>query len=87
MARTRLLPCWTKEVSGLYIVWSIVIYSASGGFTNMADGILAVPCTGEKGYLDARIEVMTRGGHSSMPPPHTVGEKAVIEYTLLTYLM
>ncbi|KAF7797259.1 hypothetical protein EIP86_008452 [Pleurotus ostreatoroseus] len=41
------------------------------GFTNMADGILAVPCTGEKGYLDARIEVMTRGGHSSMPPPHT----------------
>ncbi|KAJ3558574.1 hypothetical protein NM688_g840 [Phlebia brevispora] len=42
-------------------------YGASFG----GDIILAAPCTGEKGYLDARIEVTTPGGHSSVPPPHT----------------
>ena len=30
------------------------------------------PCTAEKGYLDLRMEISTLGGHSSLPPPHTV---------------
>lgn len=33
---------------------------------------LVVPDTGEKGYLDVRVEVSTKGGHSSVPPKHTV---------------
>lgn len=32
----------------------------------------ALPAIGEKGYLDVRIEVFTKGGHSSVPPQHTV---------------
>ena len=28
--------------------------------------------TAEKGYSDVRVEVASPGGHSSVPPPHTV---------------
>lgn len=31
----------------------------------------AVPASREKGYLDVKISVGTRGGHSSVPPEHT----------------
>ena len=31
-----------------------------------------VPAVGEKGYFDTRVEVLTPGGHSSIPPAHTV---------------
>lgn len=34
--------------------------------------IFASPGISEKGYLDVRIEVVLPGGHSSIPPPHTV---------------
>ncbi len=33
--------------------------------------IFATPALSEKGYLDVRIEVTAKGGHSSVPPPHT----------------
>lgn len=32
---------------------------------------LALPSTGEKGYLDVTIDLMTSGGHGSIPPRHT----------------
>ncbi|KAI0693188.1 carboxypeptidase S [Cerioporus squamosus] len=35
------------------------------------DVIFAVPALSEKGYLDVRIELTTKGGHSSVPPKHT----------------
>ncbi|KAI0331438.1 carboxypeptidase S [Cubamyces sp. BRFM 1775] len=35
------------------------------------DVIFAVPSLSEKGYLDIKIEVTTKGGHSSVPPKHT----------------
>ncbi|RPD64385.1 carboxypeptidase S [Lentinus tigrinus ALCF2SS1-7] len=35
------------------------------------DVVFAVPALSEKGYLDIRIEVSTKGGHSSVPPKHT----------------
>ncbi|KAH3665965.1 hypothetical protein OGAPHI_004154 [Ogataea philodendri] len=31
----------------------------------------AVLATGEKGYLDLEVQVLTPGGHSSIPPEHT----------------
>ncbi|KAH7345332.1 carboxypeptidase S [Rhizoctonia solani] len=35
---------------------------------------VALPAVGEKGYLDVGIEVVTPGGHSSVPPAHsTIG--------------
>lgn len=33
---------------------------------------IARPAVGEKGYMDVSIEVKTPGGHSSVPPEHTV---------------
>ncbi|KAI1796621.1 carboxypeptidase S [Ganoderma leucocontextum] len=35
------------------------------------DVIFATPSLAEKGYIDVRIEVTAKGGHSSVPPPHT----------------
>lgn len=32
---------------------------------------IAAPAVDEKGALDVRVEVRSKGGHSSMPPPHT----------------
>ena len=45
-----------------------------GGYVNQPsdNSILAFPDVSEKGYLDARIEVNVPGGHSSVPPLHTV---------------
>lgn len=36
------------------------------------DVIFAVPSLAEKGYMDIRVEVTAKGGHSSVPPRHTV---------------
>lgn len=32
---------------------------------------IAAPAVSEKGALNVRVEVRSKGGHSSMPPPHT----------------
>src|SRR5579863_9678032 len=34
--------------------------------------MIAIPAIAEKGYMDVRVSVSTPGGHSSVPPPHTV---------------
>ena len=34
--------------------------------------VFATPGVAEKGYLDTRIDIATAGGHSSVPPSHTV---------------
>lgn len=36
-------------------------------------GVFALPSVAEKGYIDVRLEVTSPGGHSSVPPSHTVG--------------
>lgn len=33
--------------------------------------LVAIPGTGEKGYMDIEVELVTPGGHSSVPPDHT----------------
>lgn len=45
-----------------------------GGLSTFGGGdvIFALPSTSEKGYLDVLVEVSTPGGHSSVPPEHTV---------------
>ncbi|EMD39230.1 hypothetical protein CERSUDRAFT_81981 [Gelatoporia subvermispora B] len=50
-----------------------MILDEGGGYNTLYGGdvIFAAPDTSEKGYLDARVEVSTPGGHSSVPPPHT----------------
>lgn len=44
----------------------------TGGFGAQYGSVVATPAVGEKGYLDVRMEITTPGGHSSVPPPHTV---------------
>ena len=39
---------------------------------DMGGVTFAAPSTSEKGYLDVKITVSTLGGHSSVPPAHTV---------------
>lgn len=45
---------------------------AADGFGEKFGTIFAIPAIAEKGYLDIKIEVTTPGGHSSLPPEHTV---------------
>ena len=35
--------------------------------------MVALPGVTEKGYIDVRLSVASPGGHSSIPPKHTVG--------------
>ncbi|KAI6113379.1 hypothetical protein EV401DRAFT_1984179, partial [Pisolithus croceorrhizus] len=42
------------------------------GYGDQYGRIVAMPGVAEKGFINVRIEVSTPGGHSSLPPPHTV---------------
>ena len=46
----------------------------AGGFAQEYDGIVATPGIAEKGYIDVRLDVTSPGGHSSVPPSHTVSQ-------------
>lgn len=48
-----------------------------GGFAEQDGVIAAMPAVAEKGYLDVHVQVNTLGGHSSVPPPHTVRREEV----------
>lgn len=52
---------------------SIFFISDEGGMgvQDMYGARLALPSTGEKGYIDITIELATTGGHASIPPRHT----------------
>lgn len=41
------------------------------GVQDLYGSRLALPSTGEKGYVDITIDLITTGGHSSVPPRHT----------------
>ena len=42
------------------------------GFGQEYDTVFATPGIAEKGYINVNVEVETVGGHSSIPPDHTV---------------
>ena len=47
------------------------------------DRPIAMVATAEKGYLNVELTARSRGGHSSMPPPHTaIGEIAAAVHAL-----
>ncbi|KAF8000540.1 hypothetical protein HF325_005469 [Metschnikowia pulcherrima] len=55
----------------------------------MTGAVVALPATREKGYVDIRVDLFMKGGHSSMPPDHgaigIMGELAQnIEYDQFT---
>lgn len=47
------------------------IVDEGAGIQEMWGTPFAMPGVAEKGYVDVEVAVRTRGGHSSVPPPHT----------------
>lgn len=45
----------------------------TAGYGEQFGRVIATPGISEKGYLDVMINVASPGGHSSLPPHHTVG--------------
>lgn len=48
-----------------------IIDEGNAGFEAIGGVGFITPATGEKGHVDSVIELITPGGHSSIPPPHT----------------
>ncbi|KZT43126.1 carboxypeptidase S [Sistotremastrum suecicum HHB10207 ss-3] len=48
-----------------------MLVDEGNGYSEKYGAIFAVPAIAEKGYLNAKIEVRSPGGHSSTPPEHT----------------
>ncbi|KAH9841649.1 uncharacterized protein C8Q71DRAFT_738043 [Rhodofomes roseus] len=48
-----------------------IIVDEGGGYSIRGDALMSSPAVAEKGKLDARLEISTPGGHSSVPPRHT----------------
>lgn len=49
-----------------------VIDEGTQGYETIEGRKFILPATGEKGYLDSVIDLFTPGGHSSVPPHHTL---------------
>lgn len=55
----------------IYAMRLIPIHVA--GYSIGEEGVaIATPAVAEKGKLDVRMKISTPGGHSSVPPQHTV---------------
>lgn len=62
---------------------AVILDEGGLGIQNIYGRHIALPGTGEKGYLDVNMTLHTPGGHSSIPPDHTgVGIISEIVYTL-----
>lgn len=48
------------------------IVDEGAGYYGQYGSVFAVLGIAEKGYYDVKVEVAAPGGHSSVPPPHTV---------------
>lgn len=73
MAKIPSLSSSTKEVTRNYANLSaVIIKQLTGGFTEQYGGVFATPGVVEKGYIDVKVDVTSPGGHSSVPPIHTV---------------
>jgi Gly-Xaa carboxypeptidase len=44
----------------------------AGAYGEIEGSVFAVPAIAEKGRMNTKVMVSTPGGHSSIPPPHTV---------------
>lgn len=49
-----------------------IIDEGNSGYYSTNGLNLVLPATGEKGYVDSSIKIFTPGGHSSIPPKHTL---------------
>ena len=56
----------------LRMKYRVVHEQYPAGLTQQFGSIIAAPGIAEKGYIDVLVEVTAPGGHSSIPPAHTV---------------
>lgn len=63
----------TREVSQFTLMRRLINRQhRAAGFGKIFGSTFAMPGIAEKGYIDVHVEVATAGGHSSIPPDHTV---------------
>ena len=73
MGRTPSLCLSMRVVSKFRILLcEFTLKGFKGAYGLQYNGTFAMIGTAEKGYIDVRVEVESPGGHSSVPPPHTV---------------
>ena len=74
MVKMGLLSLWTRAVGGPAGIRLDLVSERwfPGEFMEQHGSIFATPGIAEKGYFDLTVEVTTPGGHSSVPPKHTV---------------
>ena len=56
----------------------------TGGFVEQYGSVIATPGITEKGSLNVKVDVATPGGHSSVPPIHTVSQSYTAPRCLFT---
>lgn len=57
-------------------------WNITGGYSVSDEVIMSSPAVAEKGKFDVRFEVSAPGGHSSIPPEHTVRIFVTASYVL-----
>jgi len=74
MVKMALLSLWTRAVGGPHGICFDLVSEPwfPGEFAEQYGSVFATPGIAEKGYLDVHVEVTAPGGHSSIPPKHTV---------------
>lgn len=66
---------------GTYGKDAFAILVDEGGRQDLTENaIVAAPAVAEKGSFNLRMEVSSPGGHSSVPPPHTVRHSLATAY-------
>jgi Gly-Xaa carboxypeptidase len=69
------------------VQWFIVTAHV-GVYRDVEGTIIAIPGIAEKGLVDTRVKVSTSGGHSSVPPAHTVsGNVFLIDLIPILYFL
>ena len=56
------------------------------GFMQQFGSAVASPGIAEKGFINVLVEVTAPGGHSSIPPAHTVISFFIVPISLIKYL-
>lgn len=56
------------------MIWFSPWQYNTGGFSEQYGTVFATPGVAEKGSMNVELDVSTPGGHSSVPPEHTVSE-------------
>ena len=81
LANRRLRSLSMKAVCFFHIAFAYypVNTASAGNFQQLFGSVVALPAIVEKGYIDVHLSVASPGGHSSIPPKHTV--RTVIPYS------